>query len=41
MNEVLLKEGLVRYDGTPNPQREKLKKAGFIKAKNCFGKVYK
>lgn len=27
VNEVLLREGLVRYDGTPNPQRERLKKA--------------
>ncbi len=27
VNEALLKEGLVRYDGTPNPQREILKKA--------------
>lgn len=26
-NEVLLKEGLVRYDGTPNPKREVLKAA--------------
>jgi micrococcal nuclease len=27
VNEVLLKEGLARYDGTPSPQREILKQA--------------
>ncbi|MFZ5365712.1 MAG: thermonuclease family protein [Patescibacteria group bacterium] len=27
VNEILLKEGLVRYDGDPSPQRERLKKA--------------
>lgn len=27
INETLLREGLARYDGTPNPKREQMKKA--------------
>lgn len=27
INEALLREGLARYDGTPNPKREQMKKA--------------
>lgn len=37
VNEVLLKEGLVRYDGTPSPQRENLKKAYDYAFKNRIG----
>jgi len=37
VNEVLLKEGLVRYDGTPSPQRENLKKAYDYAFENRIG----
>jgi len=37
INEVLLKEGLARYDGTPSPERERLKKAYGFAFENKIG----
>jgi len=37
VNEVLLKEGLARYDGSPSPERERLKKAYDFAFENKIG----
>lgn len=37
VNEVLLKEGLARYDGSPSPQRDRLKKAYDFAFENKIG----
>ncbi|MGB9911144.1 MAG: thermonuclease family protein [Microgenomates group bacterium] len=37
VNEVLLKEGFVRYDGTPSPKRDELKKAYDYAFENRLG----
>lgn len=37
LNEVMLKEGLARYDGTPNPKREILKRAYDYAFENKIG----
>jgi len=37
VNEILLKEGLVRYDGTPSPKREILKQAYDYAFENKIG----
>jgi micrococcal nuclease len=37
VNEVLLKEGLARYDGSPSPERDRLKKAYDFAFENKIG----